>query len=85
MVVNVAPGDVLNVRKGPSALFEVVGGLPPGSRGVTVTGACQSRWCPVQHPSARGWVNSSYLAREEPPSAGAAAPPSRTGQAGATN
>jgi uncharacterized protein YraI len=82
MVVNVARGDVLNVRKGPSADFEVVGGLPPGSRGVTVTGACQSRWCPVQHPSARGWVNSTYLAREEPPGTGIDAPAGRTGRAG---
>jgi hypothetical protein len=70
MVVNVAPGDVLNVRKGPSVDFEVVGGLPPGSRGVTVTGPCQSLWCPVEHASARGWVNTTYLAREEPPGAG---------------
>jgi hypothetical protein len=84
MVVNVARGDVLNVRKGPSADFEVVGGLPPGSRGVTVTGACQLRWCPVEHPSARGWVNSTYLAREEPPGAGTNAPAGRTGRAGAT-
>ena len=84
MVVNVAPGDVLNVREGPSAHFEVVGGLPPGSRGVTVTGACQSRWCPVEHPSARGWVNSTYLAREEPPGAQTDAPAGLTGRAGAT-
>jgi uncharacterized protein YraI len=84
-VVNVAPGDVLNVRKGPSAQFEVVGGLPPGSRGVTVTGACQLRWCPVEHPSARGWVNSTFLAREEPPGAGTNASAGRTGRAGATN
>jgi Bacterial SH3 domain len=76
-VVNVAPGDVLKVRKGPSTQFEVVGGLPPGSRGVTVTGACQSRWCPVEHPSARGWVNSTYLAREEPTGAGTEAPAGR--------
>jgi hypothetical protein len=31
MVVNVAPGDVLNVRTGPSVAFEVVGGLPPAA------------------------------------------------------
>jgi len=83
MVVNVVHGDVLNVRKGPSVDFEVVGALPPGSRGVTVTGACQSRWCPVEHPSARGWVNSTYLAREDPPGTDARA--GRTGRAGATN
>jgi hypothetical protein len=65
MVVNVARDDVLNVRSGPSADFEVVGALPPGSRGVTVRGTCQARWCPVEHVSARGWVNSTYLGRED--------------------
>ncbi|HEY7549121.1 MAG TPA: SH3 domain-containing protein [Hyphomicrobiaceae bacterium] len=65
MVVNVARDDVLNVRSGPSAEFEVVGALHPGSRGVTVTGACQARWCPVEHATARGWVNSAYLGPEE--------------------
>src|SRR5262249_3979470 len=77
MVVNVQRDDVLNVRNGPSADFEVVGGLPPGSRGVKVTGACQSQWCPVEHTSARGWVNSIYLAREEPTSP--VAPPGARG------
>jgi Bacterial SH3 domain len=83
-VVNVARGDVLNVRKGPSVDFEVVGGLPPGSRGVMVTGACQLRWCPVEHPSARGWVNTTYLVREEPQGTGTDAPAARTGRAAAT-
>jgi len=65
-VANVAPDDVLNVRKGPSADFDVVGELQPGSRGVTITGACQSLWCPVQHESTSGWVNRMYLTSEEP-------------------
>jgi hypothetical protein len=82
VVVNVARGDVLNVRKGPSADFDVVGGLPPGSRGVAVTGACQARWCPVEHPSARGWVNRTYLAREEPPGDATDAPSGGTVRAG---
>jgi hypothetical protein len=67
MVVNVARNDVLNVRSGPSAEFNVVGELPPGSRGVTITGTCLSGWCPVQHQSTSGWVNRTYLAREDPP------------------
>jgi uncharacterized protein YgiM (DUF1202 family) len=74
MVVNVARDDVLNVRRGPSAEFEVVGALHPGSRGVTVTGACQARWCPVEHATARGWVNSTYLGPEERVSASPAPP-----------
>src|SRR5262245_46930215 len=65
-VANVERDDVLNVRSGPSAEFDVIGALPPGSRGVTMTGVCQSGWCPVQHQSTRGWVNRTYLAIDEP-------------------
>jgi hypothetical protein len=64
-VVNVRSDDVLNVRSGPSADFDVVGELPPGSRGIAITNACRSRWCPVQRGSTTGWVNSTYLAPEE--------------------
>jgi SH3 domain-containing protein len=65
-VANVEHDDVLNVRSGPSTEFDVIGALPPGSRGVTMTGTCQSGWCPVQHQSTRGWVNRTYLAIDEP-------------------
>ena len=65
-VANVRSDDVLNIRSGPSADFEVVGELPPDSRGIAVTSACRSKWCPVQHHSTSGWVNSAYLAPEEP-------------------
>ena len=61
-VANVERDDVLNVRSGPSTEFDVIGALPPGSRGVAMTGSCQSGWCPVQHQSTRGWVNRTYLA-----------------------
>ncbi len=89
-VANVRSDDVLNIRSGPSADFEVVGELPPDSRGIAVTSACRSKWCPVQHRSTSGWVNSVYLAPEEPftvslqgalhdgPANPAAGPPSAT-------
>ncbi|HEX6000483.1 MAG TPA: SH3 domain-containing protein [Hyphomicrobiaceae bacterium] len=64
-VINVAADDMLNIRSGPSAEHEVVGELQPGSRGVAITGACRSRWCPVAHRGASGWVNSAYLVDEE--------------------
>ena len=67
-VVNVRSDDVLNVRSGPSADFDIVGGLPPGSRGIAITNACRATWCPVQHRSTSGWVNSAYLALERPSS-----------------
>jgi hypothetical protein len=63
-VAKVRSDDVLNVRSGPSADFDVVGALPPGSRGIAITSACRSQWCPVRHPTIRGWVNSAYLVRE---------------------
>ncbi len=65
-VVNVRSDDVLNVRSGPSADFDIVGGLPPGSRGVAITTACRASWCQVRHGSTSGWVNTVYLAPEEP-------------------
>src|SRR5262245_56721428 len=62
-VVYVAPGDVLNIRRGPSVAYPVVGMIPPGGRGVCLVGQCQA-WCPVSYNGASGWVNSAYLARE---------------------
>lgn len=64
VVTNVRENDVLNVRSGPSSEFDVVAALKPGSRGVAITGECQSEWCPVRHAGASGWVNSVYLADE---------------------
>ena len=61
VVANVEPDDVLNARSGPSTEFDVIGELAPGSRGVSITGACRSGWCPVQHRAASGWVNRTYL------------------------
>jgi Bacterial SH3 domain/Peptidase M15 len=66
VVAHVERDDVLNVRSGPSTEFDVIGGLPPGSRGVSITGACQSGWCPVQQGAASGWVNRTYLALAAP-------------------
>jgi SH3-like domain-containing protein len=64
-VVNVRSDDVLNVRSGPSADFDIVAGLPPGSRGIAITKACRATWCPVRHGSTSGWVNTVYLVPEE--------------------
>jgi uncharacterized protein YcbK (DUF882 family) len=66
MVANVERDDVLNVRRGPSTEFDVIGKLQPGSRGVLITGECRKQWCPVQQASANGWVNRRYLANDEP-------------------
>jgi Bacterial SH3 domain/Peptidase M15 len=66
MVANVRHDDVLNVRSGPSADFDIVAELAPGSRGIAIISECRSRWCPVQHDGATGWVNSVYLVPEGP-------------------
>ncbi len=67
VVANVPENDVLNMRSGPSTDYEVVAELRPGSRGVTITGSCQSGWCPVRHQDASGWVNGSFLAGDDKP------------------
>ena len=74
IVANVARDDVLNVRSGPSTEFDVVAELQPGSRGISIIGACRSEWCPVQRQSTKGWVNRMYLANDGPV-ARAASPP----------
>ena len=63
-VVRVAAADVLNVRGGPSAEHDIVGAIPPQSRGVEITGDCRSIWCPVRHAQVAGWVNRMFLESE---------------------
>lgn len=63
-VAGVNPSDVLNIRNGPSADYDTVGGIPPDSRGITITGPCQNDWCPVKHRLLVGWVNRRYLAED---------------------
>jgi uncharacterized protein YgiM (DUF1202 family) len=65
VVANVEEDDVLNVRSGPSTDFDIIAQLQPGSRGVAITGACRSQWCPVRQALTRGWVNRMYLADDE--------------------
>ena len=73
VVVNVASGDALNLRSGPSASDEIVDRLKPGQHGVlSRTGPCvpqrlpaTSRWCPLAHFSGdgtrTGWAKARYL------------------------
>lgn len=63
-VAGVDPNDMLNIRTGPSPEYETVGGIPPDSRGITITGPCQNDWCPVKHRTLVGWVNRRYLTEE---------------------
>lgn len=73
VVANVAPGDVLNMRAGPSALSAIVDRLEPGNHGIIHLDAdCQpksakwsSRWCPVTHylgdRTTKGWLKTRYV------------------------
>jgi len=72
-VVNVEPGDALNMRASPSASAAIVDKLVPGQHGVIhLDAACRpkwkpwrSRWCPVTHYSGdrvtKGWVKARYV------------------------
>lgn len=73
IVVNVAAGDVLNVRARPSASAPVVDRLVPGQHGIIHLDApCRpksvswgSRWCPITHYDGdkvtSGWVKARYV------------------------
>jgi hypothetical protein len=61
-VVGVNRPDVLNIRSGPSASRDIVGTIPPGSRGIEGLGQCQRGWCLIRFGSVEGWVNARYIA-----------------------
>lgn len=79
VVVNVAVGDVLNVRVKPSAQSSIVDVLPPGRHGIIhLDGDCRpkslpwpSRWCPVTvydgGDVVKGWVKARVVRNSECP------------------
>ncbi|MGH1418868.1 MAG: SH3 domain-containing protein [Hyphomicrobiaceae bacterium] len=60
-VVGVYDGDVLNIRRQPSASAPVSGAIAPNADDVAITGACRGEWCPVAHRQHRGWVHRYYI------------------------
>lgn len=63
-VIGVDPGDVLNVRVGPSASTPIVDDLPPNAVGVVVISRPDglTGWWLVRTPSGvEGWANSTFL------------------------
>ena len=59
--------DKLNVRKGPSTKYKIVGRIPHNGTKVKIVrcqsrGAGRSKWCVVQWGSVRGWASGRYLA-----------------------
>ena len=73
--------DVLNVRSEPGTNGQVVGQIPPDSRGVVGTGPRRrvgpGMWREVSYGGVRGWVNERFLI-EERPSTQSARKPART-------
>ena len=74
-VVNIASGDVLNIRRNPDASSRIVGAIDPENQGIiSLRGKCKplniawgSRWCPIAYYSggpndpARGWVKARFV------------------------
>lgn len=54
-------GDVLNVRKGPSAKSALIGAIPYDGRGVEVTGAAKKGWVRVSYRDLNGYVLAKFL------------------------
>lgn len=55
----------LNVRKGPSTDFEIVGSLKPGQE-VNVTGQADTMWYEIQYGEDKAFVSNKYLQEEKP-------------------
>jgi uncharacterized membrane protein len=54
-------GDVLNIRKSPSAKSAMVGAIPYDGQGVDVTGKPVKGWVPVLYRDTKGFVLAKYL------------------------
>jgi N-acetylmuramoyl-L-alanine amidase len=62
-VTGVASNDVLNIRNGPGAKYNIVGSIRPGECGV-VTGRRSGNWVWVDYGYG-GYVHSRYLRSED--------------------
>ncbi len=64
-VVDVAHDDVLNIRTGPTASADIIGGLEPEARHVVVSELNDAgTWGRVNQYELSGWVFMRYMARE---------------------
>ena len=80
-VVNIAPGDVLNIRNRANAASRVVAIIKPASQGILhLDGKCRprsvawgNRWCPVSYftggpnDPVRGFVKARFVRDQECP------------------
>jgi SH3-like domain-containing protein len=65
-VINVRPGDVLNMRDHPRQGAAVVSRKRHDACGIRVNDQCRGQWCPVEDGHSLGWAHRRYLAMVSP-------------------
>lgn len=65
-VVNVASGDVLNMREQPHSGARVVAQKRYGDCGIMVEVDCKGSWCSVEDGHSLGWVHRRFIAMVSP-------------------
>ena len=65
-VINVRPGDVLNMRDRPGAGSPIVSRKRHDECGIRVNRSCGGNWCPVEDGHSLGWAHRRYLAMVSP-------------------
>jgi SH3-like domain-containing protein len=65
-VVNVGPGDSLNMRARPVATAQIVARKRHDECGILVNGPCKESWCPVEDGHVLGWTHRRFLAMVSP-------------------
>lgn len=57
--------DSVNVRKGPSTDYDIIGGLKSGQE-ITVTGQADTLWYEVRYGEDKAFISNKYLQDEKP-------------------
>ncbi len=57
--------DSVNIRKGPSTDYDIIGGLKRGQE-ITVTGQADTSWYEVKYGEDKAFVSNQYLQDEKP-------------------
>jgi SH3-like domain-containing protein len=65
-VVNVGPGDALNMRERPDSRADIVARKRHNECGIRVNRRCRRNWCPAEDGHALGWAHRRYLAMVSP-------------------